>query len=492
MTIRQKLRLSILLLIVAFMVSASMIAYIFRVVHRETAYMAAVNHTIRLVFELSLLGYEYQMYRETRAVIQWQSIYRQLGQELESLAANTVVPESDAVLQRMHGTHALLSTLFAKLTTQETETEAARLVGQSLLLRSNVLVADAHQLAGTSNRAIATRIDVLLVILIGSLVPLLGACVFVGIAHRRILGALAVLHEGTAVIGQGHLTHRLHVPGHDEFAALAGTLNAMAEQLHTDGMQRQHAQAQLQQYIQELTRSNADLEHFAYAASHDLQEPVRAVVMCLQLFQADYIGKLETRADELIRHAVEGGARMRTLVDDLLRYARVSTRGTPLVPTDCTVVVTQALDNLKVVLEESGAVVTYEPLPTVLADATQLLRVFQNLLSNALKFRTAAPPTVHISAERQESAWLFAVRDNGMGIEPQYAERIFVIFQRLHTRSEYPGTGMGLALCKKIVERHGGRIWVESALGQGATFFFTLPHGRERARHLVEDGKNIL
>jgi signal transduction histidine kinase len=473
MTIRQKLRLSILLLVVAFMVSASTIAYIFRAVHRETAYLAAVNHTIRLVFELSLLGYEYQTYRQERAAVQWQSIHRQLGQEFATLVAATVVPGDDAVLRRMQDTHTLLSTLFAKLAAQETQTEAAQLVVQSLLLRSNVLVADAHQLAAASNRAIATRTDILLVILMGSLVPLLGACVFVSIAHRRLLVSLATLHEGTAVIGQGHLTYRLHVSGHDEFTNLAGTLNAVAEQLHTDRLQRQ-------QYIQELTRSKADLEHFAYAASHDLQEPVRAVVMCLQLFQTDYTGKLEARADELIRHAVEGGARMRTLVDDLLAYARVSTRSTPLVPTDCTVVLTRTLDNLKVGLEESGAVVTHDPLPTVLADATQLLCVFQNLLSNALKFRTAAPPTVHISAERQEGAWLFAVRDNGMGIEPQYAERIFVLFQRLHTRRVYPGTGMGLALCKKIVERHGGRIWVESALGQGATFFFTIS-GKENA-----------
>jgi signal transduction histidine kinase len=485
MTIRQKLRLSILLLGVAFVVSASTVAYVFHTVHRKTVYMAGVNHIIRLVFELSLLGYEYQMYREERAAVQWQGIHRRLGQELEKLTANMAAPEDYAVLQRMDNTHVLLSTLFVKLAAQKTETEAVRLVGQSLLLRSNVLVADAHQLAAASNRAIVTRVDVLLFILMGSLVPLLGACVFVGMAHRRILLSLAALHEGTARIGQGHLTHKLLMPGHDEFTALAGTLNAMAEQLHIDSMQRQHTQDQLQQSIEALTRSNADLEQFAYAASHDLQEPVRAVVMCLQLFQADYTGKLEARADELIRHAVEGGARMRMLVDDLLAYARVSTRGTPLVPTDCTVVVTQVLDNLKVALEESGAVVTHDPLPRVLADATQLLQVFQNLLRNALKFRGAAPPTIHISVASQENAWLFAVRDNGIGIEPQYAERIFVIFQRLYTRREYAGTGMGLALCKKIVERHGGRIWVESALGQGATFFFTLPHVKEHSRNLA-------
>jgi len=257
-----------------------------------------------------------------------------------------------------------------------------------------------------------------------------------------------------------------------------------------DLTERKRMEEDLRRTAVELARSNADLEQFAYAASHDLQEPVRAVVMCLQLFQASYTGRIEARADELIRHAVEGGEHMRTLIDTLLAYARVSTRGTPLTPTDCTIVLTQVLANLKVMLEESGAMVTHDPLPTVLADATQLLQVFQNLLGNAIKFRTTVRPTVHISAERQEDAWRFAVRDNGIGIEPQYAERIFVLFQRLHTRRQHPGTGIGLALCKKIDERHGGRIWVESALGQGATFFFTLPHVRVDSGPRVAEGNN--
>jgi len=478
MTIRQKLRLSILLLVVAFVVSTSTIAYTFHSVSQAMAYMAAVNYTIRLVFELSFLGYEYQTYREERAVVQWQSIHRQLGQHLATLAVDTAVPEDDALLQRMHATHALLSTLFAKLTAQEAETEAVRLIGQNLLLRSNMLVADAHQLAVVSNRTVTTWMHILLGILLGSLGPLLGACVFIGMAHRRLLRSLAALHEGAAALGQGHLTRQLHVTGHDEFADLAGTLNAMAEQLHTDIMQRQHAQAQLQQYAQELTRSNADLEQFAYVASHDLQEPLRAVVGFLQLLQQNYQGRFEARADEFIRHAVEGATRMRTLINDLLEYSRVSTRGGAFTPTDCPSVVQQVLANLKVAIEESGAVVTHDSLPTVLADATQLLQVFQNLLSNALKFRGDQPPAIHIGVEPHDGAWRFAIRDNGIGIEPQYAARVFEIFQRLHTRREYPGTGIGLALCKKIVERHGGRIWVESELGKGAMFAFTLPDRR--------------
>jgi light-regulated signal transduction histidine kinase (bacteriophytochrome) len=228
----------------------------------------------------------------------------------------------------------------------------------------------------------------------------------------------------------------------------------------------------------DLARSNADLGQFAYVASHDLQEPLRAVRGCLQLLQQRYAGRLDARGDEYIRHAVEGADRMRMLIQGLLAYSGVTTYGGAFTPTDCTAVLKQALANLKVAIEESGAVVTHTPLPTVPVDATQLLQVFQNLVGNAIKFRAAAPPAISISAECRADEWRFAVRDNGIGIEPQYAKRIFVIFQRLHTRVEYPGTGIGLALCQKIVERHGGRIWVESALGQGATFFFTLPSRR--------------
>jgi PAS domain S-box-containing protein len=245
-----------------------------------------------------------------------------------------------------------------------------------------------------------------------------------------------------------------------------------------DITERKQAEAELQRTAAELASSNADLEQFAYAASHDMQEPLRAVVGCLQLLQQGDTGQFNTRAHELIQHAIEGGMRMQALIDNLLVYSRLGTYGNPFVSTDCEDVLQLALANLGVVIEESGAVVTHDPLPTVWADAMQLLQVFQNLIGNAIKFRSAKPPTIHVGTVRVADAYVFAVRDNGIGIEPQYAERIFVIFQRLHTRTEYPGTGIGLALCKKIVERHGGHIWVESELGRGTTFFFTIPDRR--------------
>jgi PAS domain S-box-containing protein len=225
----------------------------------------------------------------------------------------------------------------------------------------------------------------------------------------------------------------------------------------------------------ELRRSNEELERFAYVASHDLQEPLRMVGSYVQLLGKRYRGKLDADADDFIGYALEGALRMQRLIEELLAYSRVGTRGAEPVPTDAGAAVAGALRSLKLAIEEAGATVTVEPLPTVLANPGQLEQVFLNLLSNALKFRGSAPPAIHVSAERHDRVWELRVRDNGLGIDPQYFDRIFVIFQRLHARDDYPGTGMGLAIAKKIVERHGGRISVESTPGEGATFSFTLP-----------------
>jgi light-regulated signal transduction histidine kinase (bacteriophytochrome) len=242
-----------------------------------------------------------------------------------------------------------------------------------------------------------------------------------------------------------------------------------------DITERKRAEEALKEKTEELARSNQDLEQFAYVASHDLQEPLRMVTSYVQLLSQRYKDKLDSDAGEFIGFAVDGAIRMWKLINDLLTYSRVGTRGKELESTDCEAVLNQSLNNLKVAIEEKGAVVTHDPLPTVMADNLQMGQLFQNLIGNAIKFRGNEPPRIHVSASRKGNVWTFSVGDNGIGIAPEYAERIFIIFQRLHGRKEYDGTGIGLAICKRIVERHGGRIWAESEVGKGATFYFTLP-----------------
>ena len=234
------------------------------------------------------------------------------------------------------------------------------------------------------------------------------------------------------------------------------------------------ARQKLEESVAELGRSNADLQQFAYVASHDLQEPLRMVSSYTQLIARRYQGKLDADADEFIAFAVDGANRMQRLIQDLLAYSRVNTTGRQFEPTAMETALNSALGNLVNAAKESQAVITHDPLPAVMGDERQLAQLFQNLLSNAIKFSGAQPPRIHISAKQTDGQWVFSVRDHGIGMDPQYGDRIFVIFQRLHTRAEYPGTGIGLAICKKIVERHGGRIWVESELGKGATFYFTM------------------
>jgi PAS domain S-box-containing protein len=286
-------------------------------------------------------------------------------------------------------------------------------------------------------------------------------------------------HQGAD--GKKIYVHVLKAPVRDAKGDIVGT-----QVIFWDVTARKLAEEALEKTAAELARSNQELEQFAYVASHDLQEPLRMITSYTQLIAKRYKNQLDSDAKEFMHFAVDGALRMQKLIQALLEYSRVGTRGKPFTPTPCDDILQAALANLKLAIEDAGARITHDPLPTVMADPVQLTQLFQNLVGNALKFRGPAAPCVHIGAERKPRAdaatlnvppyeWIFQVRDNGIGIEPQYFERIFVIFQRLHTQEKYPGTGIGLAVCKKIVERHGGRIWLDSKPGEGTTFYLALP-----------------
>jgi light-regulated signal transduction histidine kinase (bacteriophytochrome) len=239
--------------------------------------------------------------------------------------------------------------------------------------------------------------------------------------------------------------------------------------------ERKRAQTSLAQKVEELARSNADLEQFAYVASHDLQEPLRMVSAYTQLLAERYRGKLDDQADKYIHYAIDGAARMQSLIEDLLAFSRVGRQENALAITDCNRLVESAMENLRAAILESGAVVTFGTLPRLMANASQLLQVFQNLIGNAIKFHGSQSPVIEISACKQAAEWVFSVADNGLGISAEHAEKVFIIFNRLHTRTEYPGNGIGLSICKKIVERHGGKILARPHAGGGTIFTFTMP-----------------
>jgi PAS domain S-box-containing protein len=265
-------------------------------------------------------------------------------------------------------------------------------------------------------------------------------------------------------------TEQQIIPIYDE----AGNLVAVGG-IARDITERKRTEEKLEKAPAELARSNAELEHLANVTSHEMEEPLHMVARCLNLLERRYKGKLDSHTEKVIGHALGGVKCMQRLVNGLLAYSRVSSEDKGFAPTKCEAIFDCALANLKAMVEESGAVVSHDALPIVMADASQLTQLFQNLIGNAIKFRGEEPPSVHVSVEKKENEWLFSVQDNGIGIDPEQFERIFMIFQRLHDEVDYPGTGIGLSICKKIVERHGGHIWADSEPGKSSRFYFTIP-----------------
>jgi signal transduction histidine kinase len=276
-------------------------------------------------------------------------------------------------------------------------------------------------------------------------------------------------------VAGGDFDRQVRSRGPRDIADLADDIDSMRRRILQELAASRDAHDRLDAQARELARSNAELEQFAYVASHDLQEPLRKVASFCQLLEQRYAGQLDDRADQYISFAVDGAKRMQQLINDLLAFSRVGRSGADLVPVALDGVLDHAMTNLGPAIADSGASVDADPLPTVRGEASLLVAVFQNLIGNAVKFRSEEAPKVRIAVERSGDDWLFTATDNGIGIDPEYAERVFVIFQRLHAKDEYAGTGIGLSMCRKIVEYHGGRIWLDPEAGSGTTFRFTLP-----------------
>ena len=321
--------------------------------------------------------------------------------------------------------------------------------------------------------------------LIGGLAALIAGSAGVVLASD-IARPVRKLSAAAAQIGAGELTIEVDVSRRDELGQLAKSFNQMAEQLSTANQanaflleELQTINAELEQRVAErtleLSKSNEQLEQFAYVASHDLQEPLRTIASFLQLLEKRYHDQLDQDARDFIEFAVDGANRLQRMIQDLLAFSRVSTRGNAFQPADMQKIFQNVHQSLGSEIEATNARVTSDGLPTVLGDESQLTQLLQNLIGNAIKFRGDQPPQVHVSAEALEGEWQFAVRDNGIGIKDDYFEKIFIIFQRLHPTGEFPGSGIGLAISRRIVDRHGGRIWVESIPGEGSTFYFTIP-----------------
>ncbi|MGZ4597078.1 MAG: sensor histidine kinase [Actinomycetes bacterium] len=346
------------------------------------------------------------------------------------------------------------------------------------------LQAPAQRSSTAASVTLDHQLDVLRIVLLISLGLLVALGVATWFALRRwVTDPMRRLGSEVDVVEQGDLSHQIVLdPAPADVRTLAEQVDrmririvqeyALAEQAREDALR---AREQLEEQAVDLQRSNTELEQFAYVASHDLQEPLRKVASFCQLLERRYKGQLDERGDQYIEFAVDGAKRMQQLINDLLAFSRVGRLTSDFIDIDLDEAVEQSIRQLAATVEEAGATVTHDPLPTVRGEGTLLVQLFQNLIGNGIKFRGEAPPRVHIAVRQDEDMWEFTCADNGIGIEPQYADKIFVIFQRLHGRDVYGGTGIGLAMCKKIVEYHGGRMWLDTSVRDGTTFRWTLP-----------------
>lgn len=462
------------------------------------------------VFDLIILTSDFVMFRFEGTRDEWQSHYAALGQKIDAVTENDVLDPQQLTELREH--YVALETVFRDLSELEpwrAMNDTATLVDNRLM---TTMLTRARQMEAVATRMRAESVakfdEILTISWIVAIVAAIAFAIAVTVlwlfAFRRMDEPLAEIEKGISAIGEGEFRQQIRVRRNDEMGQIATALNALSDTLSQTMVSRNQLlweierrntyekeilglNTRLAKAIADLGRSNQELEEFAYVASHDLQEPLRAVSSYARLLKRRYKGQIDDKADHFLSQTLEGCDRMQRMVDDLLMYSRISSRWTPPTPAKSLDALSAALSNLDTKISASGAVISHGDLPIVLANFDALIRLFQNFIDNAIKYRSEESPTIYVNAERLGDKWRFSIRDNGIGIDPSYHQRIFSIFQRLHTRTAYEGTGIGLAICRRIVDRHGGEITVESQEGEGASFHFTLPAVRDNGEQIKQE-----
>lgn len=481
-------------------------------IRRRALFGELSTRVIQGVTELTLLTNEYLFHQEVRAAQQWQKRFELLLSDIQILEENIVTYQQTAALaptRRIRVAAGRLEGLFLdfqRLVVAQVSNESGAREDRLSTVLGNISVVtqeiayDAIDLKEAATASLLLAINRTARGLILALIALAaGAAVLFARQSSSIGKPIGSLSRAIETMAEGKLDVEVDTSSKDEVGDLARSFQTMAHRLTTTLASRndlaeqialrEAAETERRATMDELERSNSELEQFAYAASHDLQEPLRVITSYLELLQRKHQGLLPEEAGRYIEKTVSGAARMKTLISDLLLYSRVTTRGKSLRSVESKELLESALDNLSALVGERDAVVEYGELPRVAADRTQMTQVFQNLIGNGLKYCANATPHIRISAEPVDGQWEFSVQDNGIGIEEQYRERIFGVFQRLHSRSEYSGTGIGLAICRKVVERHDGRIWVTDGPGGGSDFRFRIPDAAKASDTGEVDGE---
>lgn len=462
-----------------------------RLAEQDEALVVAMR---KVAFDRILLRDEYLLNHGERSWRQWQAKTKSLASQIRTVQARFTGKEERACLAELQQDFAATCAIFPRIVAnydkmgsdEGSDTmERERLLFNQLLLKAYALTDRINQLQELARRAVTEAHLRNLALLVMFVVLVVMVIVVNSVLTNRILmRRIEALRRETEIIGGGDLAHRVEIKGDDELWDLARASNEMLgrlqishtsiENLQEEIAARQRVEAKLEQNARELTRSNAELEQYAYVASHDLQEPLRMITSYIQLLERRHQEHLGAEDRLFMQYVVDGALRMQRLINDLLAYSRVA-RTAVFKPTSVKAVIEETIDNLRIMIDETGASITYDDLPVIVADGIKLGQLFQNLLSNAMKFHGDSVPQIHIGTTLKDKGLCFFVRDNGMGIDMHHAERVFAMFQRLQKREDYIGTGIGLAMAKKIVELHNGRIWFESRPGEGTTFYFTLP-----------------